>query len=464
MLFNTVHFFLFLAAVLVLFYASPRGLRKYILLGASYYFYGTWNYRFIPLLLMLTAIDYTAGIWLERTKTHSRKKAVLIFSLSANLAFLGFFKYYNFLAANLALLAGRPANLFFLDIVLPLGISFHTFQSMSYVVDVYRGQQKAVRNPFDYALFICFFPQLVAGPIVRARDFFRDLLHWQPPSAGDLSRGVFLVVLGLTKKMAFADQFAKVANAYFGNVHGNPGMLTAWSGVCAFGLQIYFDFSGYTDMAIGMAKLLGFHFPVNFRRPYLAQSITDFWHRWHISLSSWLRDYLYIPLGGSRDGPWMTYRNLILTMLLGGLWHGASWNFLIWGGYHGFLLSIERPFRAHRSAGGGWSPLYLPKALLTFALVMIGWVFFRAADLSQSAEVLAQMFSGALGRVLLQPWHIELALLSLVIAVGEETGDWCERIVSGPAPVYALALASMLFCTEIFGAIDSSIPFIYFQF
>jgi D-alanyl-lipoteichoic acid acyltransferase DltB (MBOAT superfamily) len=217
-------------------------------------------------------------------------------------------------------------------------------------------------------------------------------------------------------------------------------------------------------MAIGMAKLLGFHFPVNFRRPYLAHSITDFWHRWHISLSTWLRDYLYIPLGGSRHGPWMTYRNLMITMLLGGLWHGASWNFLIWGGYHGLLLSIERPFRGSQTADLRWSLFYIPKALLTFGLVTIGWVFFRAADLRQSLEVLSQMFSGSLGYLLLKPWHIELALIALLVAIAEEAGEWCEKIIAGPAPVYALSIALMLFCTEIFGAIDASIPFIYFQF
>jgi alginate O-acetyltransferase complex protein AlgI len=463
MLFNTLHFFVFLAAVLVLFYASPKAIRKLILLAASYYFYGTWNYHFIPLLLTLTVIDYTAGIWLEKTSGAARKRAILIASLSANLLFLGFFKYYNFLGTNLALLLGRPPNSFFRDIVLPLGISFHTFQSMSYVIDVYRGEQKALRNPVDYALFICFFPQLVAGPIVRARDFFRDLLHWQPPSPDDLSRGIFLLLLGLTKKVAFADQFAKVANSYFGNVPGNPGMLTAWSGVISFGLQIYFDFSGYTDMAIGMALLLGFHFPVNFRRPYLAQSITDFWRRWHISLSTWLRDYLYIPLGGNRHGQWMTYRNLMITMLLGGLWHGASWNFLIWGGYQGALLSIERLFRRGKEESS-WNAFYIPKAIVTFALAMIGWVFFRAADLPQSAAIIRQMFSFAPGHPLLQPWQIELALLSLAIAIAEETSEWSEKIIAGPGLKYAACLALMLFCTEIFGAIDAAIPFIYFQF
>src|SRR5690348_4889679 len=263
MLFNTTGFFLFLAATLALFYSSPRRFRRYILLAASYFFYGSWNPKFILLLLTLTAIDYTAGLWLERIPVGRKRKAVLIGSLSANLGFLGFFKYYNFLASNLALLTGRPADAWFLNIVLPLGISFHTFQSMSYVVDVYRGEQKAVRNPVDYALFICFFPQLVAGPIVRARNFFPDLWNWRPPASAEVSHAILLIALGLTKKMAFADQFAKVANQYFANVSGNPGALTAWSGVFAFGMQIYFDFSGYTDMAIGMAKLLGFHFPVN---------------------------------------------------------------------------------------------------------------------------------------------------------------------------------------------------------
>jgi len=465
MLFNTVQFFAFLAVVLVLFYTSPHALRKYVLLGASYFFYGCWNYKFIALLLTLTAIDYTAGMWMDRLPmAGTKRKAVLIMSLSANLGFLGFFKYYNFLAGNLALILSRPQGSFFLDIVLPLGISFHTFQSMSYVVDVYRGQQKVVRNPVDYALFICFFPQLVAGPIVRARDFFRDFYHWNRPSAEEVSRGIFLVVLGLTKKMAFADQFAKVANAYFGNVAAHPGGLTAWSGVLAFGLQIYFDFSGYTDMAIGMAKLLGFHFPVNFRRPYLASSITDFWRRWHISLSTWLRDYLYIPLGGNRHGQWMTYRNLMLTMLLGGLWHGASWNFVVWGGFHGLLLSVERLFRGNRKLEEDWTWLYPFQAMLTFALVLIGWVFFRAANFTQSMQILHQMFSGFHGRMMLGPWHKGLIVISLALAIIEEKLDWFEHMIERPAFAYAATMAAMLLCLEVFGVIDARIPFIYFQF
>src|SRR5664279_2932374 len=443
MLFNTTQFFLFLAVVLVLFYTAPRPSRKYILLAASYYFYASWNAKFILLLLTLTVIDYGAGLWLERVAPGPRRKAVLIFSLAANLGFLGFFKYYNFLAANVALVLGRPPHSFFLEVVLPLGISFHTFQSISYEVDVYRGQQCAVRNPVHYALFICFFPQLVAGPIVRARNFFRDLWAWQPPSPGDVSRGVFLIALGLTKKMAFADQFAKVANGYFGSVAAYPGALAAWSGVFAFGLQIYFDFSGYTDMAIGMAKLLGFHFPINFRRPYLAASITDFWRRWHISLSSWLRDYLYIPLGGSRGGRWDTYRNLMLTMLLGGLWHGASWNFLIWGGYQGALLAIARALGVERRAEDRWDWTYPFRVVLTFFLGLVGWVFFRAADLRQRVQVLGQMFTAGGGHVLLEPWHLGLAALVLIVAIGEERWEWFEQAIRPALPVYASALAVM---------------------
>src|SRR5690242_14629128 len=318
MLFHTVNFFLFLAVVLAAFYAGPVRTRRLVLLAASYFFYMSWNAKFIVLIWVLTAIDYTAAIWMVRFAKGPRRRAWLIVSLAANLGFLGFFKYFNFLAGNVAMLLGRPAGPFALDIILPMGISFHTFQSMSYVIDVYRGEQEPVRNVLDYALYIAFFPQLVAGPIVRARDFFADLYHWRAPSSKEWLRGILLVVFGLVKKVVVADQFAHVADLYFRDPVVHPGALAAWSGVVAFSIQIYFDFSGYTDMAIGLAQLFGFHFPDNFRRPYLASSITEFWRRWHISLSTWLRDYLYVPLGGNRRGLAQTYRNLMLTMLLGG--------------------------------------------------------------------------------------------------------------------------------------------------
>ena len=431
MLFNTPQFFLFLAVVLILFYTAPRSWRKYILLAASYFFYMSFIPKFILLLLSLTAIDYTAARWIARTGSPRSRKVALVVSLSANLGLLGFFKYYNFFAANIAHLFHRPENAFALSIILPLGISFHTFQSMSYVIDVYRREQEPITNPIDYALFISFFPQLVAGPIVRAREFFGDLYHWQRPSTDDVLRGLLLLFLGLAKKMVMADQFAQIANGYFQDVSKHPGAPAAWSAVIAFGIQIYFDFSGYTDMAIGMAKLLGFHFPVNFRRPYLASSITDFWHRWHISLSRWLRDYLYIPLGGNRNGRLQTYRNLMLTMLLGGLWHGASWNFVVWGGYHGALLSAERMFRARgktTSEPARWTVFYPLQALITFGLVMIGWVFFRATTFHDSLYVLHQMFFVTHGVQLIPRWLKMLALLTLVLALLEEKKEWFEEV------------------------------------
>jgi len=465
MLFNTPQFFAFLAIVLILFYTAPRGLRKYILLAASYFFYMSFIPKFILLLLALTAIDYTAARWITGTRSPRSRKAALVISLAANLGLLGFFKYYNFFAANIAQLFHKPADAFALSIILPLGISFHTFQSMSYVIDVYRREQEPITNPIDYALFISFFPQLVAGPIVRAREFFGDLYHWKRPTSDDILRGLLLLLLGLAKKMVMADQFAQIANGYFADVSKHPGMVPAWSAVIAFGIQIYFDFSGYTDMAIGMAKLLGFHFPVNFRRPYLASSITDFWHRWHMSLSRWLRDYLYIPLGGSRNGRLQTYRNLMLTMLLGGLWHGASWNFVVWGGYHGALLSLERLFRRKSAPeGGSWTALYPLQAVITFALVMVGWVFFRAATFHDSLYVLHQMFFVPQGRQLIPVWLKYLALITLLLALFEEKKEWFEKITLGPAWAYGAVCAILLLSVELIGYTEAAVPFVYFQF
>ena len=465
MLFNTIEFFGFFIVVLAAFYIAPKSWGKPILLIASYYFYMCWNAKFILLLLVLTVIDYVSGLLIEAVQPQRRKLALLM-SLTANLGFLGFFKYYNFLASTVAFLLGKPQSSFFLTIVLPVGISFHTFQSMSYVVDVYHGRQKAIRNPMDYALFIAFWPQLVAGPIVRARDFFRDLFNWQRPSPEEIQSGALLVLLGLTKKMAFADQFAKVADAYFKNVAANPGMMTAWTGTIAFAMQIFFDFSGYTDIAIGCARLLGFHFPVNFARPYLAGSIQEFWRRWHISLSLWLRDYLYIPLGGNRHGELKTYRNLLLTMLLGGLWHGASWNFVIWGAYHGLLLSLGKiveklGWKNKRRFTAQFYPL---AGLMTFALVCVGWVFFRAANLHDAIFVLKQMFAGSKGVGLLKNWHLWMIAVSFIAAVLEEKWEVFERMVTGYRWAFVCTIVVFLFWLEVFSVLDEKIPFIYFQF
>ncbi|MEP7354311.1 MAG: MBOAT family O-acyltransferase [Acidobacteriota bacterium] len=468
MLFNSIQFFLFFAIVVALFYASPRGARKFVLLIASYVFYMAWNPVFVFLLLTLTVVDYVSAIWMDRVESPGRRKFFLILSLAANLGFLGFFKYYNFLASMLAPLFGRPPDGFALSIILPLGISFHTFQSISYVVDVYRRELKPIRNPIDYALFIAFFPQLVAGPIVRAQEFFADFYNWKTPTSEEILRGSLWMILGLTKKMAFADQFAAIADSYFTNPSAHPGMHSAWSGTFAFAMQIFFDFSGYTDTAIGMALILGFHFPVNFRRPYLAYSITEFWHRWHISLSKWLRDYLYIPLGGNRGGALATYRNLMLTMLLGGLWHGASWNFVIWGGYHGGLLSLERMAGRHRFLETPRAWLYPFRAVLTFVLVCVGWVFFRASTLPNSLFVIRQMFSGAHSTgdsvITIPLWMLYFVGIALLVALVEEKWEWMERLSSGPAWAYVAMMLALLISIELIGVTEKAVPFVYFQF
>lgn len=455
MLFHTVEFALFLVVVLALFYNAPVRLRPLILLAASYFFYMFWNPAFIALLLTLTAIDYWAGRWIEDAPA-ARKKFALLISICANLGFLGFFKYANFALANFAWIAGMRPEAYHLNVILPIGISFHTFQSISYVVDVYRGEQRAVRNPVDYALFIAFFPQLVAGPIVRASEFFPDLFHWRKPQLDEVRHGIAMIATGVVKKIVLADQFAKVADAYFGAVGQTPGTLAAWSATVAFAMQIFFDFSGYTDIAIGCATLFGFHFPVNFRRPYLSASVTEFWRRWHISLSRWLRNYLYIPLGGNRRGKLRTYRNLMLTMLLGGLWHGASWNFVIWGGYHGAILAVERFL--------GWNRKGPARVLLTFAIVCVSWVFFRAATLDDSLLVLGRMFLWEPGPFLLAGRHLVFIAVTGTLALLEESRGTLGRLGSAPAWVHAVVAALILASIEIFGVTDESIPFVYFQF
>jgi alginate O-acetyltransferase complex protein AlgI len=464
MLFHTAEFALFLAIVLGLFYTVPFALRRFVLLGSSYLFYIFWNPYFIGLLVALTAIDYGAALWIARASGRGRKLALWM-SLAANLGFLGFFKYTNFFIDNVAWLMGVPPAGHHLALILPLGISFHTFQSISYVVDVYRGQQEPIRDPIDYALFIAFFPQLVAGPIVRAGEFFPDLHLWHAPSQARVQEAAAMIVTGVVKKLVLADQFAGVADGYFGAVAATPGTLAAWSATIAFAAQIFFDFSGYTDIAIGSAALFGFRFPMNFRRPYLAASITGFWRRWHMSLSRWLRNYVYIPLGGNRGGTLRTYRNLILTMLIGGLWHGASWNFVLWGGYHGVLLAAERAIGIRQGKGEelGLLPRVL-RAVPVFALVCVGWVFFRSRTLGDSTLVLRRMFLWQSGAFLLEKRHIAFLAVTLVLALAEEARGWVTRLGSAPAWVRATAVAVVLASIEIFGVTDQSIPFVYFQF
>ncbi len=459
MLFTTWTFWSFFVAVLVLFYAVPVGLRRYLLLIASLVFYAAWDPRFIPLLLILITVDYFAAIWISQSEG-ARRRTALIISLMANLGFLGWFKYTNFVITTWTQLIHSGTDPKLLDLIIPLGISFHTFQSISYVVDVYTRKQAVVRSYVDFALYVAFFPQLVAGPIVRALDFFKDHWNWQPPSADDIRSGCMLIAVGLAKKLVCADRFALISDHYFADPTAIPGLLPAWTGTFAFAMQIFFDFSGYTDIAIGTARLLGYHFPDNFQRPYLSAGITEFWRRWHISLSSWLRDYLYIPFGGNRYGEWKTYRNLMLTMLIGGFWHGASWNFVIWGGYHGALLSIERMLFGKKNHEG---LIRIPLAVITVALVCIGWVFFRATTFDAAVYVIGQMFTGEMGESLIGIWQWRLVAFTLFFALLREYGVPRFPVLRA-SWVRGAVIVVLLLGIELLGVTDQKIPFVYFQF
>lgn len=460
MLFTTFTFVGFLVVVLVLFYVLPQRLRRYLLLVASLIFYMAWRAKFVVLILGLITVDYFAALWINRREGASRRVALVV-SLAANIGMLGWFKYANFARETWLHILHPGLAVQPLDIILPLGISFHTFQSISYVIDVYRGEQTVVTSYIDYALFVSFFPQLVAGPIVRAREFFHDFWNWKAPTGAEWQQGVATILTGFVKKLVFADQFALVADRYFGNPAALPGMAPAWTGTIAFALQIFFDFSGYTDIAIGVALLFGFHFPENFRRPYLSASITEFWRRWHMTLSRWLRDYIYISLGGNRKGHVRTYVNLMLTMLLGGLWHGASWNFVIWGGYHGALLAVERMVWG-RDVRTGW--IRIPLAVITFLLVCVGWVFFRAKTFAAAWYVLGQMISTTTGHSLLSPWQWRMAIFSLLVALAEEYGGTLTRLSFSPVWARTLAVVVALLMIELFSATEQTIPFVYFQF
>src|SRR5213082_960425 len=349
MLFNSFQYWIFFLIVATLFYSVPFRIGKFLLLGASYIFYMWWDPRFIVLILTSTVVDYFLGILLETTSGRT-KKLLLVVSLVVNLGILGFFKYYDFFASSLAGLLRVPESSVILQVILPVGVSFYTFASLSYTIDVYWGKMKAVRNFVDYALFIAFFPHLIAGPIIRARQFISQIQYWRRPAAIIVQSGIILVLAGLIKKMVFADRFAVVSDNYFNDPTAHPGWVSAWTGGLAFAYQVFFDFSGYTDIARGCAKLLGFEFPLNFARPLLSRNPRDFWRRWHMTLSAWVRDYLFIPLGGARKGPLVLYRNLMVVMVLVGLWHGANWTFVLWGAYQGVLLIGYRLF--HRATIG----------------------------------------------------------------------------------------------------------------
>jgi alginate O-acetyltransferase complex protein AlgI len=464
----TTHIFLFyfLPFVLLCYYLLPFRWRNLFLTLASYVFYGWWEPWFVLLMMYSTVQDYVCGKIIAAPGA-SRKMRIgaLATAMAGNLALLGFFKYYMFTTENLNRLLhllGTGA-LPVLEITLPIGISFYTFQTMSYTIDVYRGQAAPARSFSDFSCFVGLFPHLVAGPIVRYSTIAHQLVtrdhNWEK-----FASGTALFILGFAKKILLANPMGTVADAVF--AAESPATLDAWVGVTAYAFQIYFDFAGYSDMAVGLARLLGFEIPKNFASPYRADSITDFWRRWHISLSTFLRDYLYVPLGGNRKGQRRTYINLMIVMLLGGLWHGANWTFVVWGLYHGVLLALERMLGKKTVWTGlpRWSGVGL-----TFVLVLFSWVLFRSPSLDHAFEYLGAMFaispvgsaSVLLGAQIYTPNSLTMiALCALLSFHPLEAYDWVESL-SWPravvlVPVFVLAIISMF--TQAFN------PFLYFQF
>jgi len=471
MVFNSLTFVAFFACVLVL-HNLPFGwtTRKINLLIASYLFYSAWNPPFVILLWVSTVVDWYAAQGLVKAKREAARHAWMLLSVIANVGMLGYFKYGQFVLDNFSALmaalgvAWQPAHY---DIVLPVGISFYTFATLSYTLDVYLRRALPARSFLDYALFVTFFPHLVAGPIMRPTELVPQFEQPRRASADQLRFGLALMTVGLFNKIVLADSFlANVAEKIYDS-DKIPGALDAWAATLAFSGQIFCDFAGYSTTAIGVAMCLGFAMPDNFRFPYAAVGFSDFWRRWHITLSSWLRDYLYIPLGGNRHGPHRTYLALMGTMLLGGLWHGANWTFVVWGGLHGLYLAVERVLRARF---GNYQPgpfAFVMLGLLTYVMVNLTWVFFRAKTFGKAWTVLL----GMLGQnVTAKPILATFALLSVALIVGGIViTHWLmrtrtlESVVARAHPA-AVCVVWALMAFAIVIAQGEGSAFIYFQF
>lgn len=469
MLFNSLSFALFFVIVLLPYLAMGNwSIRKQWLLLASYLFYAAWNPPYVLILAFSTVLDWWLARRLCRTESPVRRKQLLLVSLMANLSLLGFFKYGAFLLQNFQVLATQfgityepPA----FSIVLPAGISFYTFASLSYTIDVYRREIKADCSLSDYALFVSFFPHLVAGPIVRARLFLPQLAEPRSPSRDQIGWGLVLLLLGLFSKVVMADgMLAPVVN----EVYRTPehfGARDTWLAVFAFSGQIFYDFSGYSLCAIGIALCFGFEFPDNFRYPYAASSFSDFWRRWHISLSTWLRDYLYIPLGGNRGARWQIQRSLLLTMLIGGLWHGASWLFVLWGGLHGLYLALERMFKKSPTEASQARPMLL-SMLGIFVLISLTWIPFRATDAGNALAILQGLLASGIDSKL-DPFSALLASVAIVATLIWQIrmrDSSLENLFSSNPPLQNIALlASALLLIFLFSGGERH-AFIYFQF
>jgi alginate O-acetyltransferase complex protein AlgI len=468
MLFPTIEFAIFFAIVFPLTWLlnERNAAKKCFLVAASYFFYAFWSVHFTALLFGSSLGNYLLALWLDRLPDGRGRRAVLWLGIACNLGVLGYFKYYNFFVAsmlNLMASLGLPLDLTFIEVALPIAISFLTFHALSYIIDVYRRKIAATRSLLDILLYISFFPHLIAGPIVRAKAFLEQTVRKSDPRDIALGLCVFLIVGGLFKKVIIANY---LATDFVDGVFRSPedfSRLDLLFGMYAYAIQIYCDFSAYTDIAIGIAMLLGYRFPQNFNQPYRALSVQDFWRRWHITLSSWLRDYLYIPLGGSRDGRWLTYRNIMITMGLGGLWHGASYNFVIWGLLHGAALVLERLL------GGEGPKRRIPAALawfITFHFVCITWVFFRAPSLESAIAYLRTLvFGDAVFSTTMTPLVAAVLVLgALTQIIPDRWFDGVEAWYDRASTPLKIAVPFVVIFVVAVAAPGGVPPFIYFQF
>lgn len=473
MLFNSIPFLIFFPVVTALFFLLPHKFRWFLLLAASCFFYMFFKPVYILILAFTIVIDYFAGIWLENEPDKKQRKKYLILSLIANIGVLAVFKYYNFLGDNfngLASVLGWHVNIPHLKILLPIGLSFHTFQAMSYTIEVYRGNQKAERHFGIYALYVMFYPQLVAGPIERPQNVIHQFYVRQKFDYNNAVLGMNLIVYGLFKKIVVADRLSEYVNSVYGNI-GNASTLSALLAVVFFSFQIYCDFSGYSDIARGTARFMGFNLMVNFNRPYVATTISEFWSRWHISLSTWFRDYLYIPLGGNRVSKWKWYRNLLIVFLVSGLWHGANWTFIVWGALHGFYtifaLLTKGPREGIAKASGitriPWLYKFI-KQVVVFILVTFAWIFFRAENFHKAKQVIGKLFEFNFSHNLTQlsagKGPLNLALSLLVIGL-----LWLSYLLPANMKMKhsLLFLVVTTFIIIILGK-NAGAEFIYFQF
>ena len=469
MVFNSIPFLLFCLIVFPLYYLSPFRRQNLILLVASYIFYGWWDWRFTGLLFATTVADFWLAKKISLTEASSLRKSLLIGSMTLNLTVLGIFKYYNFFSASLQASLhgiGIYPDWPTLHVVLPLGISFYTFLSMSYTIDVYRREMAPAKRFSDFALFVCYFPHLVAGPIVRASYLLPQCANPRTIQPREVVNGLWLILIGLIKKIVIADHLSAIANAGFTNQTAPVADANAWWFVLAFTFQIYGDFSGYSDIARGLAKTMGFELPVNFRAPYFVTDASDFWKHWHISLSTWLRDYLYIPLGGNRTGS--AYRNLMLTMFLGGLWHGAGFAYILWGIYHGILLTIQRAWTeltGLKMKPHGWGRLY--RIFLFFGLTCIGWLIFRAGSCPPGVrqDLLVWNYLNAMMTPCstILPVARTVLVLSMLGMVFQWTHPHSDRFVDWPSHWQAIGICTGLALLCVTGVFQGS-QFIYFQF